>query len=125
MAFLLIWASIFLILPEKSKVPVIFVFVLAGFLGIASGGLLLERPLMPLLTGLFGASTIITSIRSNVEVPRQETNRISVSFKEIATPAIATAVVSPICSFFPGIGSAQARSRISTPKSKEMPSYPQ
>jgi len=122
MAFILIWVSILLILPEKSKWAVVFVFFLAGFLGLASSGVGLDQPLMPLLTGLFGSSTIIASIRSRVKVPKQDTNRISVSLKETLPPALATAVVSPICSFFPGIGSAQAAvigSRVIKEKSRE------
>ncbi|MCH7850484.1 MAG: tripartite tricarboxylate transporter permease [Nanoarchaeota archaeon] len=122
MAFILIWVSIFLILPEKSKWAVILVFFLSGFLGIASMGLGLDQSLMPLLTGLFGSSTIITSIKSSVQVPKQEIDKISVSFKEIAPPTFATALVSPICSFFPGIGASQAAvigSRVIKEKSRK------
>jgi len=108
MAFLLIWVSVFLILPEKNKFGVILVFLLSGFLGVASSGLNLENSLMPLLTGLFGSSTIISSINSRVSVPKQEINKISFRFREIVSPGIATAIVSPVCSFFPGLGSAQA-----------------
>lgn len=122
MAFILIWVSIFLILPEKQKMGVILVFLLSGFLGLSSFNLGLDQPLTPLLTGLFGSSTIISSIKSKVEIPKQEVDRIRFSFREIILPAFATAIVSPICSFFPGIGSAQAAvigSRVIREKSRE------
>jgi putative membrane protein len=109
MAFFLIWTSIFLIYNEKSsKINAILIFTLAGFLGIASLNLKNSTPLLPLLTGLFGTSTIIHSIKSKTKIPKQETKKTKISKKELIKPTIATILVSPICSFFPGLGSSQA-----------------
>ena len=105
----LIWIVILLILQEKEgKINAIIIFTLAGFLGIASMNLNIQQPLLPLLTGLFGASTIINSIKTKTKIPLQKIEKIKITKKELIKPTIATILVSPICSFFPGLGSSQA-----------------
>ena len=109
MAWFLIWISIFLIANEKnSKLWAFIIFILAGFLGIASLNLPANQPLLPLLTGLFGCSTLIYSISKKASLPRQKIGKLIMRKKEIIKPAVATTIVSPICSFFPGLGSSQA-----------------
>jgi len=109
MAFFLIWIAIFLVYSEKeSKTKAVLIFILAGFLGLASLNMNIEQPLLPLLTGLFGTSTIIHSIKSKTIIPKQGINKLDIDKKEIIKPTIATVLVSPICSFFPGLGSSQA-----------------
>ena len=109
MAFFLIWIAIFLIYSEKeSKTKAIIIFILAGFLGLSSLNLNIQQPLLPLLTGLFGTSTIIHSIKSKTIIPKQDIGKLDIDKKEIIKPTLATILVSPICSFFPGLGSSQA-----------------
>ena len=72
MPFILILASLFLFYFEKkNRLWAIIIFFLAGFLGIASMNLSLKEPLLPLLTGLFGASSLITSISKKQKLPKQ------------------------------------------------------
>jgi putative membrane protein len=109
MAFFLIWACIFLVGREKeSKIKALIIFLLAGFLGIASMNLNMNQPLLPLLTGLFGTSTLIYSISSNSVVPKQVLEKLKIKWEEIKKPTIATAITSPICSFLPGMGASQS-----------------
>lgn len=108
MAFLLIWIIIFLIYFEKEKTKSIIILILAGFLGIATFNLNLNQPLLPLLTGLFGTSTIIKSIQLNTSPPKQEIEKLLIEKSEIIKPTLATIIVSPICSLLPGLGSSQA-----------------
>ena len=123
MAFFLIWISIFLIIGEKnSKIESLIIFLLAGFLGMASLNLDINEPLLPLLSGLFGSSTLINSMRKKTKVPEQIIEKIDFQKKDLLKPAITTAIVSPICSFFPGLGSSQAAiigSKISGKLNKE------
>lgn len=105
----LIWIAILLILHEKeSKIKATIIFILAGFLGLASFNLNIQQPLLPLLTGLFGASTIIASIRSKTKVPLQKIEKLTLKKRKLIRPTIATMIISPFCSFFPGLGSSQA-----------------
>lgn len=109
MAFILIWASVFLVYSEKqAKTKAILIFGLAGFLGLATLNLDIKQPLLPLLTGLFGTSTIIHSIKSKTIIPEQTIEKLNINKRELIRPTIATILVSPICSFFPGLGSSQA-----------------
>jgi putative membrane protein len=109
MAVFLISASIFLIGREKnSKTKALTIFLLAGFLGIASTNLNINQPLLPLLTGLFGTSTLIYSISLKSVVPKQNIENTKIDWKELKKPTIATAITSPICSFLPGMGASQS-----------------
>ncbi len=109
MGFFLIWISILLIYGERGqKTKPIIIFGLAGFLGIATLNLNINQPLMPLLTGLFGTSTIIYSIKSKTKIPKQIIEKLQICKRDLIKPTLATIIVSPICSFFPGLGSSQA-----------------
>ena len=108
MAFILIWACFFLIYNEKkSKLLTLIIFILAGFLGISSMNLS-SNSLLPLLTGLFGSSSLIYSIQQKTIIPKQEITKLKLNKKEIIKPAIATTLISPIFSFLPGLGSSEA-----------------
>jgi len=108
MGFFLIWASILLISQDKQKTKAIMTFLLAGFLGMSTLNLNINQPILPLLTGLFGASTIIHSIKSKTNIPPQIIEKNKFTKKELVKPALATIIVSPICSLLPGLGSSQA-----------------
>jgi putative membrane protein len=108
MGFLLIWAAIFLVSNEKSKMKSVLIFLLAGFLGFSTFNLNLSQPLLPMLTGLFGASTIIQSIKNESSVPEQNLGKMTLDKKEIIKPTLATIIISPICSLLPGLGASQA-----------------
>ncbi|MFA5061208.1 MAG: tripartite tricarboxylate transporter permease [Candidatus Pacearchaeota archaeon] len=108
MGWILIWASIFLIYTEKnSKTKALIIFFLSGILGIGSLNIGLKEPLLPLLTGLFGSSTIIYSIRTKTKIPKQKVEKIPVLKKDIIKPSIITILVSPICAILPGLGASQ------------------
>jgi putative membrane protein len=108
MGFILIWTSIFLILKGESKILSLLIFFLAGFLGLATFNINLEQPLLPLLTGLFGTSTIIHSIKTNSTPPKQIIEKIPIRKSELIKPTLATILISPICSLLPGLGASQA-----------------
>jgi putative membrane protein len=122
MPFILIFSSAFLIIKEeKSIFLALLVFFLSGFLGIAVFQLPLKDPLLPLLTGLFGASSLITSIAKKQKLPAQE--RIFPKFKLAYLKSLLSSfIASPLCSFLPALGSGQAAviaSNISDSKEKE------
>jgi putative membrane protein len=109
MAWILIWVSFFLIYQEKDKklISLIF-FILAGFLGISAMNMNISQPLLPLLSGLFGSSTLIYSISTQTKIPEQIKEKFKLKKEDIIKPSIITSLVSPICSFLPGLGSSQA-----------------
>src|SRR3989344_6875585 len=70
--YILILVSLFMIFSEKKKISAFLVFVLCGILGfIVLNAENLNQPLLPLLSGLFGASSLLISIKSKTEIPQQ------------------------------------------------------
>lgn len=110
MGFILIWVTIFLVKNEKNKLLIILILALSGILGLGSLNLNINQPLLPLLSGLFGISTLISSIKSNSIIPEQIIKKETIEKTKVIKPTIATILISPICSMLPGVGSSQAAS---------------
>lgn len=104
--FLLIIVSLFLIFSDGKKISALFVFLFSGILGVIILNLdSLKEPLLPLLTGLFGASSILIGINQKVKIPKQETEKeIFVNKKPLLIRGI---LASPISIFLPAFGSGQ------------------
>lgn len=112
MPFILITACFFLIYFEKkSRATAIFIFFISGILGIASSNLPSPNYLLPLFTGLFGVSSLITSIMKTQKIPKQKITplkKIKLSKKSLRKTLLATLIASPFASFLPGLGASQA-----------------
>jgi len=112
MPYILVLASFFLIYFEKtSRLKALIVFLLSGFLGIATLNLPIKESLLPLFTGLFGVSSLVTSISKKQKIPKQEIEKIKnigVGKKSFLKSIFASIIASPLCSFLPGMGSGQA-----------------
>ncbi len=129
--YILILVSILMILKDDKKTLALIIFFLAGFLGIAVLNLNLNQPLLPLLTGLFGSSALITSLLKKEKIPKQEkikikikktkkkfnnlklkTNqlikKLGIDKKSILKSSIGSIISSPFCCFLPGLGASQA-----------------
>jgi len=120
--FLLILIAIILIYLERKKFTALSVFLLTGFLGWSVLNMEINQPLLPLLTGLFGGSMLVMSIKNKIKIPKQEiTSPKIINPRPIAGAFLGSLIASPICSFLPGVGSGQAAiigSTISNPDKK-------
>ena len=105
--YLLILVSSALIFSEKKKFCALLVFLLAGFLGLTVLNMTenSEKLLLTLLTGLFGSSSLLISIKNKSEIPKQKITKVKT---KILKPLIGAVIASPLCSFLPGLGSGQA-----------------
>ncbi|MGV8151839.1 MAG: tripartite tricarboxylate transporter permease [Candidatus Nanoarchaeia archaeon] len=107
--FLIIFSMIY---SEKNIKFAIIITILAGFLGISSINLGIKQPLLPLLTGLFGSSSLIMSISRKQKIPPQSIcslKEVLINLKKkTLKPIVASLIASPLCSFLPGLGSSQA-----------------
>ena len=103
--YILIATSIFLLSTEKRKAKALLIFVLTGLLGLCVLNLEMKEPLLPLLTGLFGASNLFLSIKNKTQIPEQIINQ---TYEKKIKPLIGALIASPLCSFLPGLGSGQA-----------------
>ena len=111
MPFVLIFVSSYLILREEEFLISFVVFLMAGFLGLFTFNLPVKEPLLPLLTGLFGISGIIVSLKSKVIIPKQKIKKMSkikLERKSIWRNIFTACFAAPLCSFLPGIGSGHA-----------------
>mgnify|MGYP001619429337 CR=1 FL=1 len=112
MWIILILVSVFLIFQEReNKIWATIIFLLAGFLGIASLNLNLKEPLLPLLTGLFGASSLIISIQQKTEIKSQKIEKLKnilLKKRSVIRVFIASVLASPFTSFLPGLGASEA-----------------
>jgi len=102
---LLILTSFFLISTERKRLSALFVFLLSGFLGWCVLNMTINEPFLPLLTGLFGGSMLIISIKNKMKIPEQ---KITKPKTKLFRPIIGALIASPLCSFLPGLGSGQA-----------------
>lgn len=109
MATVLITVSIILVTLEKKRFLALFAFLLSGFLGYCVLNMEINQPLLPLLTGLFGGSMLILSIKNKIQIPKQEISAPKKELKNLMANAfIGSLIASPLCSFLPGLGSGQA-----------------
>ncbi len=103
--FILIFTSFLLIFSEKEKFVALLVFILTGVLGLISNEITSGNSLLPMLSGLFGSSLLIKSIKEKPKIPSQKISKINFSSKK---PLLSSLVISPFCSFLPGLGTGQA-----------------
>src|SRR3989344_2381888 len=99
--FILIITSLFLVLSEKKN----------RLLALVTLNLQIKEPLLPLLSGLFGTSSLITSIIKKQRLPEQKVcalKKIKIMPKKILKVFFSSLAASPLCSFLPGLGSSQA-----------------
>ncbi|MFA5020261.1 MAG: tripartite tricarboxylate transporter permease [Candidatus Pacearchaeota archaeon] len=106
--YILILSSIFLISHETNKIKALIVFILSGFLGIAVLNSNINQPFLPMLTGLFGASSLVIAIKSKVKIQKQTISFQKIKKSKLLKPMIAASLSSPLCCFLPGFGSGQA-----------------
>jgi putative membrane protein len=109
--FILIFLSLYLVLREQKILLALITFLLAGFLGFLSLNLPVKEPLLPLLTGLFGASALILSLQNKTTIPPQKITlikKIKLPKKDYIKAILGAIISAPLSSFLPGIGSGHA-----------------
>lgn len=103
--YFLIAIVILLVSFEKNKFSSLVVVLLSGFLGLSVLNMEVREPLLPLLTGLFGSSTLVLSIKNKIKLMKQKITKPKIN---IFKPLVGTLIASPLCGFLPGLGSGQA-----------------
>lgn len=109
--FLLIFISLYSIFREEKIFLSFLVFILSGFLGFVSFNLPIEEPLLPLLTGFFGLSSLFMSLKDKTSIKKQEISSISeikLEKSELKKTILSSFISAPLCSFLPGISSSHS-----------------
>lgn len=109
----LILVSAVMILREKnnsSRFWAFFIFMFTGILGVIVLNIPnFKDPLFPMLSGLFGISTLLNSLNENSVVPKQRiTEMIQITNKDLAKTAVIGTASGSLLSIFPGMGPSQA-----------------
>jgi putative membrane protein len=113
MHWILLSVIVMMILLERSWKGILWatlIFLMSGLLGLLtldtnfmSG----DAALMPLLSGLFGASVLLPSITQKSELPEQRVDNDPIDLREIAKPLCAGTAVGAITGIIPGVGPSQ------------------
>jgi putative membrane protein len=111
--FILIFISLYIILRDKPPLTAFLIFSAAGILGLLTfnSPIEIKEPLLPLLTGLFGLSSLLTSIKSNPKLPAQKIRPLAIikpTKKEFLSTIKSAILASPFGSILPGVGSGHA-----------------
>jgi putative membrane protein len=102
---------IFLEKGLKKKIIALAIFLLSGFLGLAVFGIPnLDQPLFAMLSGLFGVSTLLISLKDKNNIPPQQFEPDSLKLEKghAWKPSVAAVFSGTLTGLFPGLGGAQA-----------------
>jgi putative membrane protein len=108
MPFLLAWVCIFLVFREEKILPALIIFLFAGILGILTIQMPLKQPLLVLLSGLFGSSSLLISIFEKTKIPKQNKKIEKIEKKKFIKPLLLSLPSSCLCSFLPGLSNSEA-----------------
>ncbi|MDO8480498.1 MAG: tripartite tricarboxylate transporter permease [Nanoarchaeota archaeon] len=109
MGYFLVAVILWMILAESGmkKLWALVIFLLSGALGLTVFELPLQQPLFPMLSGLFGASSLLLSESSKIP-PQHPEKEIKLS-KSMGVRTVGAGVFSgALTGLFPGLGAAQA-----------------
>ena len=108
-AWILIFVILFMIYRDNKKLWSVFIVVLSGIFGLIVFNTNLKDPLFPMLSGLFGLSTLIISYFDNNNIPKQNImDTTIIERKKTLFSIIAGNIGSFIVSTFPGLSSSIA-----------------
>ncbi len=105
--FLLIM-SLHLLIKEKKKKTALIIFLTSGVLGIINFNIGLSDPFLPMLTGLFGISSLITGIKNEISIPEQMKQVVvRINFWEMLKTTFLGIISSIIMALIPAVTPSQ------------------
>ncbi len=108
-ALILIAVVVFMIWKDNKKMWAIYVFILSGIFGMIVFNLNMKDPLFPMLSGLFGISTLIISLSESNTLPVQkDQTNIQLDKRKTFLSLVFGNISAFIVSTFPGLSSSIA-----------------
>lgn len=86
----------------------LLVTILAGALGVISFNSFGGESIFPALTGLFGLSTLVFSLKHKQKIPKQKITKLKLDNRETILSSVKAALGGSFMAFFPALGPAQA-----------------
>lgn len=110
MVYLLILVALYMVLRDSTKLYAVLVFLLSGALGILVFSIEpLQDPLLPMLSGLFGVSTLLLSLNDMNSIPEQRiTKNLDLDARKTAKAVTAGNASALLTSSLPGLSSSIA-----------------
>jgi len=107
--YLLLAVAVFMILRDRYKVWATTIFLLSGTLGLIVLNSNIKDPLFPMLSGMFGISTLLISLNDSQEIPQQKEEQRLKLKKSITVKALLSGQFSGfLTAVLPGLGAATA-----------------
>jgi putative membrane protein len=107
--WILLSIVVWMTLKEKKRMLAAFLFLLSGALGLTVLNLGVKQPLFPMLSGLFGLSTMLISLNEKVNIPPQKIRAgLPLQKRQMFASVGVAGFVGSLVGFFPGVGPAQA-----------------
>lgn len=107
--YLLVVLLGFIIFKDKSKIWALLVFIFSGFLGLIVLNTSMNQPLFPMLSGMFGISSLLLSLFNKDEIPLQMNEEyVKLGKMEYLKSLAGGVFAGSFITLFPGIGPAQA-----------------
>lgn len=107
-ALILIITSLYVIQKNKNKLLGLIFFITTGILGILSFNIkTIDQPLLPLLSGLFGLSALILSVKNDIKLKEQDEEvQSDISKRRLLKYSAITTLSSFLTNFLPGLTSS-------------------
>jgi len=108
--FILIAIIIFMLARDRNRYYAIIIFLCSGLLGMIIFAIPnFTNPLFPLLSGLFGVSTLLYSIKDDNKIPEQKNNtEINLSFRQAIKALLSGEFSGFLTAVLPGVGASTA-----------------
>ncbi|MBU1975140.1 MAG: tripartite tricarboxylate transporter permease [Nanoarchaeota archaeon] len=106
---ILIAASMYMILRDRTKWWAVLVFFMSGMLGMIVFSMeTLNDPLFPMLSGLFGVSTLLISLKDKNNIPEQKPSKLKIGKMKLIKALLSGNLSAFITSTMPGLSSSIA-----------------
>jgi len=107
--FILIIITIYMILRDNKKITSLIVFLISGVFGyLVLNNSHITNPLFPMLSGMYGVSTLAYSLNSTFKIPPQRiSKKIFIKPIHFIKAILSSSVAGFITSLLPGVGSSQ------------------
>lgn len=107
---ILIGIILLMVFSEQQKLWAVICITLSAVLGVAvlRNPIAIGNPLFPLVTGFFGAATLIYALGTNTKIPAQKTSENKYKTGMIFSGSIMSTFAGALVSILPSVGAAQA-----------------